>query len=188
MSVCSSASIHGLSQGSCLVSVLHHDFHFPIRDTSVPVVWQSFGQALFCKQCEWHAHAVRSWSVRHIPDMSWPMGCMRTAETKLCFSKAKQRSRDDWEGIILDICLRQTVSSKLVQGPRNAEHSQQTEQLWNHRAILQHLIGHFLDRKFYISLIYDRSHEEKILTGKMISCVVCFKRTIIGQTAFDHRA
>lgn len=48
-------------------------------------------------------------------------------------------------------------------------------------------MGRLLDRKFYISLIYDGSHEEKILTGKMISCVVCFKRIIIGQTAFDHR-
>lgn len=186
-SVWSSASIHGLSYRFFGVYAPSW-FKLPsYRDTFVPVVWQCFGQALLFKQCEWHAHAVRSWSVRHIPDMSWPMGYMRTAVTKLYFSKAEQRSRNDEEGIILDICLYQNVSSKLLQGPKYAEHSQQTEQLRNHRPIAQYLIGHFLYRKFCISLIYDGNHEENILNGKMISSAVCFKRISIGQSDFDRR-
>lgn len=187
MSICSSASIHGLSHGFFGVCALSWFIPPNHRDASVPAVWQCFGQALFCKQCEWHAHAVRSWSVRHIPDMSWPMGYMRTAVTKLCFSKAKQRSRDDWEGIILDICLHQTIPSKLLQGPRNAEPSQQPEQLWNHRPIAQYLIGHFLDRKFCTSLNYDGSHEEKILTGKMI-VVLCVLKNHWANCLWPEKA
>lgn len=154
-----------------------------ICSSSLAVLWtSSFVQAMWvtCSCCQILVCQTHPWHVL-------THGVHEDSCNKVIFSKAEQRSRDDWEGIILNICLYQNVSSKLLQGPRNAEHSQQTEQLWNHRPVTQHLIGHFLYRKFCISLIYDGSHEEKILTGKMLSCSVCFKRISTGQTAFDHR-
>lgn len=111
----------------------------PVRDTSVPVVWQCFGQSLLCERRVWEAHAVRSRSVRHIPDkVCGAVGYLRTAVTKLGFSKADQRSRDDWEGLIFRClpasdCIFQTAagSRELLSIPSSLNSFKTIDQLAN---------------------------------------------------------